>query len=162
LHDGEIDVAFIRPPISDGEGPGIDLLVEEPMLVVLPAAHDLARDRSVPLPAIANETVILFPRAVGPGLHDAIVASCQQAGFSPKVGQEAPGLLSIVHMVAAGFGVAIAPQSFQQIHAAGVVYLRIEGDAPRAPISLAYRRDDHSAAGRNFVALMRRHKRTRS
>jgi DNA-binding transcriptional LysR family regulator len=162
LHDGEIDVAFIRPPISDGEGPGIDLLVEEPMLVVLPAAHDLARDRSVPLHAIANETVILFPRAVGPGLHDAIVASCQQAGFSPKVGQEAPGLLSIVHMVAAGFGVAIAPQSFQQIHAAGVAYLRIEGDAPRAPISLAYRRDDHSAAGRNFVALMRRHKRTRS
>jgi DNA-binding transcriptional LysR family regulator len=58
-------------------------------------------------------------------------------------------------MVAAGFGISIVPKSLQQIHAAGVGYLRIRGDRPRAPISLAYRRNDQSAAVRNFVALVK-------
>jgi hypothetical protein len=38
--------------------------------------------------------------------------------------------------------------------------MRIEGEAPRAPISLAYRRDDRCAIVRNFVDSARRHSRT--
>ncbi len=156
LRSGEIDIAFVRPLISDGEGLAIEPLVEEPMVVVLPASHPCAGDRSVPLEALARETLILFPRAIGPGLYDAVIASCQRAGFSPKLGQEAPQISSIVHMVAAGFGVSIVPQSIKQIHAEGVVFLGIEGDVPHAPISLAYRQDDHGTVVRNFVALARR------
>ena len=156
LRSGEIDIAFVRPPISDDEGLAIEPLVEEPMLIVLPASHPRAGDHSMPLEALARETLILFPRAIGPGLYDAVIASCQRAGFSPKLGQEAPQISSIVHMVAAGFGVSIVPQSIKQIHAEGIVFLGIDGDAPRTPISLAYRQDDHSTVVRNFVALVRR------
>jgi LysR substrate binding domain len=85
------------------------------------------------------------------------VASCQRAGFTPRLDQEAPQIPSIVPMVAAGFGVSVVPQSIQQIQTEGVVFLPIEGEAPRAPISLAYRRSDHSMAVRNFVALAKRH-----
>ena len=148
-------MAFIRPPISGGEELAILPLIEEPMLVVLPAAHSLASRDSVPVAALAQETLILFPRAIGPGLHDAIIAACQRAGFSPNLGQEAPQIPSIVYMVAAGFGVSIVPQSTDQIRAEGVRYLPIKGDGPVAPISLAYRRDDHSPAVRNFVELAR-------
>jgi DNA-binding transcriptional LysR family regulator len=90
-------------------------------------------------------------------LYDAIVASCQRAGFTPWLDQEAPQIPSIVPMVAAGFGVSLVPQSIQQIHTDGAVYLPIEGEAPRALISLAYRRGDHSMAVRNLVALAKRH-----
>jgi DNA-binding transcriptional LysR family regulator len=155
LHSGEIDIAFVRPPVSDGEGLAVELLVEEPMLIVLPKAHPHAGDRSLPLAALAQESLLLFPRAVGPGFHDNVIASCHRAGFSPKLGQEAPQISAIVHMVAAGFGVSIVPQSIEQIRADGVAYLRIDGEAPRAPISLAYRRDDHSVVVRNFVAVAR-------
>ncbi len=160
LRNREIDVAFVRPPLSNGEGLAIEPLVEEPMVIVLPESHPRAGDRSMPLAALAEETLILFPRAIGPGLHDAIIASCQRVGFCPKLGQEAPQISSTVHMVAAGFGASIAPQSIAQIHLAGVAYIGIEGEAPRAPISLAYRRDDRSTAVRNFVASARRHSRT--
>jgi DNA-binding transcriptional LysR family regulator len=160
LRSGEIDVAFVRPPIIDGEGLEVEPLVEEPMVIVLPESHPRAGDRSMALAALAEETLLLFPRTVGPGLHDAIIASCQRAGFSPKLGQEAPQISTTVHMVAAGFGVSIVPQSIAQIHLAGVAYIRIEDEAPRAPISLAYRRDDRSTTVRNFVASARRHSRT--
>jgi len=156
LQSGEIDVAFVRPPIIGGEGITLDLLIDEPMMIVLPAWHPHAGDRSMPLAALAPDTFILFPRTIGPGLHDAIIASCQRAGFSPKLGQEASQTVSIIYMVAAGFGVSIVPQSLAQIRAEGAVYLGIEGGAPRAPISLAHRRDDRSTIVRNFVALARR------
>jgi DNA-binding transcriptional LysR family regulator len=89
LQSGEIDVAFVPPPIIDGEGLALDLLVDEPMMIVLPEWHPHAGDPSMPLAALAPDTLILFPRTIGPGLHDAIIASCQRAGFSPKLGQEA-------------------------------------------------------------------------
>jgi hypothetical protein len=38
--------------------------------------------------------------------------------------------------------------------------LSIEGDAPRAEVSLAYRRHDRSPAVQNFVAVARREART--
>jgi DNA-binding transcriptional LysR family regulator len=157
LRSGEIDVAFVRPPLSDGEGLAVEALVEEPMVIALPESHPRAGERYTPLAALAEETLILFPRPIGPGLHDAIIASCQRAGFSPKLGQEAPQISTTVHMVAAGFGVSIVPHSIAQIHLAGVAYIGIEGDAPRAPISVAYRRDDRSTIVRNFVASVRRH-----
>jgi DNA-binding transcriptional LysR family regulator len=160
LQSGEIDVAFVRPPLNDGEGLEVEPLVEESMVIVLPDSHPRAGDRSMALAAFAEKTLILFPRTIGPGLHDAIIASCQRAGFSPKLGQEAPQISTTVHMVAAGFGVSIVPQSIAQIRLAGVAYIRIEGEAPRAPISLAYRRDDRSTSVRNFVASARRHSRT--
>src|SRR5215813_8601310 len=43
LRNEQIDVAFIRMPHADQEGLVINRLLEEPMLVALPAAHTLAR-----------------------------------------------------------------------------------------------------------------------
>ncbi|MBV8919667.1 LysR substrate-binding domain-containing protein, partial [Bradyrhizobium sp.] len=82
------------------------------------------------------------------------------AGFSPVLGQEAPQISSIVHLVAAGFGVSVVPQSIEQIRAEGIAYLRIEGTSPRAPIGLAVSAENRSATVRNFLALARRQSRS--
>ena len=79
LQSGAIDVAFVRPPLSDSEGLAVQPLVDEPMMIVLPATHPRAGSRSMPLADLAEETLILFPRMIGSGWHDAIIASCQQA-----------------------------------------------------------------------------------
>jgi DNA-binding transcriptional LysR family regulator len=155
LRNGHVDAAFVRPPFSSGEGLTVYPVVEEPMRIVLPSKHPQARIRSMSLATLARETFILFPRAIGPGLYDSVIASCQLAGFSPILGQEAPQISSIVHLVAAGFGVSVVPQSIEQIRADDIVYVRISGEAPRAPISLAIRKDNRSATVRNFVALAR-------
>jgi DNA-binding transcriptional LysR family regulator len=49
LNNGEIDLAFIRPPVGDSDRLGIDLVVEEPMLIVVAVIHHLTRKGSVPL-----------------------------------------------------------------------------------------------------------------
>jgi DNA-binding transcriptional LysR family regulator len=152
---GSVDVAFVRLPLGHNEAITIHPLVDETMRIVLPSYHPQARKRSVSLATVAQEKLILFPRAIGPGLYDSIIASCQRAGFSPILGEEGIQVSSIVSMVAAGFGISIVPRWIEQIRVAGIVYVPIKGEAPKAPISLAVRKDNRSAVIRNFVALAR-------
>ena len=159
---GRVDAAFIRPPIVSATELEVELLVKEDMVVVLPHTHPLAQSgASVPLSALAAETFILFPRAIGAGLYDAITSACQRAGFMPRLGQEAPQIMSIVPMVGAGFGVSIVPRSTSQIRTDEVVCLPIAGDSPKAPISLAWRRNDPSPVVRRFLAVARQMARDR-
>ena len=153
---GQIDVAFIRPPIAESEGLAIESLVDEPSVMVLPTGHPLSRSTSAPLRAFAQDTFILFPRYLNPAVYDSIIEAFKSAGFTPKLGQEAPQIVSTIPMVAAGLGVSIVPRSMSRILTDAVVYLPIDGEAPRALIALAHRRNDRSPAVRNFVAVARR------
>jgi len=159
LRDERIDAAFVRTAIADQEGLVVSRLLQEPMVLALPRAHVLARrrNRAVPLKALVEETFIVYRRPSGPGLYDAILSACHAAGFSPRVGQEAPRIVSTLNLVAAGLGISLVPESLQSMRMDGVVFRRISGAAqPMAPIYLASRRGESSAAARRFLDLVRR------
>lgn len=153
-----IDAAFVRSPVGESDDLFIRPLFDEPMVAALPSGHALSSaSDDLPLAALAGETFILYRRPVGPGLHDAIIAACDRAGFSPNIGQEAPRMLSTLSLVAAGLGVTVVPGSMSRLEAEGVVYRPIDKSAPlTAPLNLAYRRDEISAAVCRFVALVQR------
>lgn len=150
-----VDVAFLRPLLGAEPGLVTEALFDEEILIALPQGHRLAKAKSLRLAQLAAEPFVLFSRAFGTGLYDEIIAACRRAGFSPRIGQEASQITSIVNLVAAGLGVSLVPASMQQVHSAGVAYRRIIGDAPRARLSLAYRVGDSSATVRNLVELAR-------
>ena len=161
LRNERIDAAFIRTTIPNQEGLVVNLLLQEAMVLALPHAHILARraspSKALPLKALADETFIVYRRHNGPGLYDAILSACNAAGFSPRVGQEAPRIVSTLNLVAAGLGVSLVPESLQRMHMDGVVFRRLTGVAqPKAPLYLATRRGETSAAVRNFLALVKR------
>jgi DNA-binding transcriptional LysR family regulator len=157
LHAGKIDIAFIRTPISESEGLTLELLVDEPTVMVVPTGHPLSRSTSVSLRAFAKETFIpQHPRELNPENYDSIISAFKSAGFSPKLSQEAPQIVSVIPMVAAGLGVSIVPRSMSGILTDAVVYLPIDGNAPRSSLELAYRQHDRSPAMQNFVAVARR------
>src|SRR5437016_5111264 len=121
------------------------------VLAPAPAARQLA------LAALAAEAFNLSRRPLGPGLYDAIIAACQRAGYSPTIGQEAPRMLATLSLVAAGLGVTLVPQSMRRLRVHGVVYRPLDSAAGLvAPLNLAYRRSENSAAARRFIALVRR------
>jgi DNA-binding transcriptional LysR family regulator len=158
LRARSLDVAFVRSPVGESDDLFIRPLLEEAMVAALPSGHPLSASRDpLPLAALARDTFILYRRPVGPGLHDAIVAACDRAGFSPTIGQEAPRMLSTLSLVAAGLGVTVVPASMSRLEAEGVAYRPLDASAPlTAPLNLAYRRDEISAAVRRFVALVQR------
>jgi DNA-binding transcriptional LysR family regulator len=164
LIEERLDAAFVRSPIGPAEGIAVHSVLEEAMVAALPAGHGLAagpgtRPAAAPLAlaALAAETFILYRRPLGPGLYDAIIASCQRAGYSPHIGQEAPRMLATLSLVAAGLGVTLVPESMRRLRVHGVVYRSLDPAAGLvAPLNLAHRRTESSAAARRFIALVRR------
>jgi DNA-binding transcriptional LysR family regulator len=159
LRDERIDVAFVRTAIADQEGLVVSPLLKEAMVLALPRAHGLARrtSRAVSLKALAEETFIIYRRHNGPGLHDAILSACNAAGFNPRVGQEAPRIVSTLNLVAAGLGISLVPESLRRMRMDGVVFRPIGGAAqPTAPLYLTSRRGETSAAVRRFLELVKR------
>jgi DNA-binding transcriptional LysR family regulator len=161
LRNERIDAAFIRTTIANLDGLVVVALLQEAMVLALPHAHILARrtnaNKALPLKALADETFIVYRRHNGPGLYDAMLAACNAAGFSPRVGQEAPRIVSTLNLVAAGLGISLVPESLQRMHMDGVVFRRISGSAqPKAPLYLASRRGETSAVVQKFLGLVKR------
>jgi DNA-binding transcriptional LysR family regulator len=160
-----LDAAFVRSPIGTSaggpaEGIAVHSVLEEEMVAALPAGHPLTAGSAkgkLALAALAGERFILYRRPLGPGLYDAIIAACQRAGYSPTIGQEAPRMLATLSLVAAGLGVTLVPHSMRRLRVHGVIYRSLDGDAGLvAPLNLAYRRTESSAAAQRFIALVRR------
>lgn len=162
LRSERIDVAIVRSRVANSEGLALTTLLEEPMVVALPAAHPLTQKTANGAPApvslteLLSDSFVVYRRRTGPGLYDAVIAACQTAGFSPQIGQEAPRIGSTLNFVAAGLGVSIVPASMQRMQIEGVVYRQLKGAPVKAPLILATRRGGASETLRYFVQMATR------
>jgi DNA-binding transcriptional LysR family regulator len=100
---------------------------------------------------LCNEQFILFPRYLAPALYDLIITLCQQTGFNPKVSQEAIQMQTIVSLVAAGMGIAIVPESLQNLQRTGVVYKTLQQTTPKVAIAMIWRKHQISPILDNFL-----------
>lgn len=110
LTRGECDVALAFRYDTQPEQPDKELveipLLDDPLVVLMPAAHPLGRRRSVELPDLAAERWIAgCERCRG---H--FVEACFQAGFTPDIAFSADDHLAVQSLVAAGAGVALMPR----------------------------------------------------
>jgi len=150
LHKGEINAGFLRTPIPD-DGITVHVLLRESLVLVLPEHHAAARKSRINLRDFATEPFILFPRKQGPIPYDQIIATCQQAGFSPILTQEGNEMQSLLGLVAAGLGVSLVPNSLRNLRRPGVVYRTLTIPTPQIEISLAIRKVGIIPVERSFV-----------
>jgi len=151
LKDERLDAAFVRSTSTDVAGVLVEPLLQEPMMAAVPADHPLALTPRIALADLAEDTFIFYRRPTGPGLYDAIMSACLAAGFSPRVGQEAPRMSSTLGLVASGLGVSIVPAAMARMNMEGVAFSDLN-DAPplTAPLMLATRRNDRSSLVQRF------------
>jgi DNA-binding transcriptional LysR family regulator len=118
LKDGAIDIAIsfasIQPLPFETRA-----LLHEPLDVVLPEDHRLARARRLRVEDLANERFLIVPRQQAPSLHDSIIRRCQAAGFAPIIALEVYLQQTIVNFVAEGLGIAFVPASMRRSQIAG-------------------------------------------
>ncbi|MEH2322527.1 MAG: LysR substrate-binding domain-containing protein [Nostoc sp.] len=154
LREGRMDIGFLRPPVEENRF-NWETIFQESLMVALPEGHLLASQSEVSWRSLTNEPFILFPRILAPGLYDLIISLCQQAGFSPKVAQEAIQMQTIVSLVAAEMGVAIVPASLQNLQRIGVVYQTLEEHTPKVGIAMIWRKNETSPTVQRFLEIVR-------
>jgi LysR family transcriptional regulator, benzoate and cis,cis-muconate-responsive activator of ben and cat genes len=141
LKEGRIDIGFGRVRFEDDEVQRI-ILREEPLMAALPIGHPLEKQTGpVSLEQLADERLILYPRAPRPGYADQVIALFHDRGLEPRIAHEARELQIAVGLVAAEEGVCIVPVSVQKSRVEGVRYKRLVEPAT-SPIIVSYRLGD--------------------
>lgn len=109
LRDGRVDL-IITADDGPADATGIDVvpLLEDPLLVVLPAAHPLAAQERIGLEQLAIEPWV--DTRAGTEARRLVLRACNRAGFIPRVAFESDEYATIQELVAAGAGVALIPE----------------------------------------------------
>jgi DNA-binding transcriptional LysR family regulator len=133
----------------------VETIREEHLMLVLPEDHPLASESEISLQSLANESFILPPSYLSYSLYEPIISFCKQVGFVPNITQEFTFMLTILNLVAGGFGITVLPANVQNLQRRGVVYRRIKEPTPTVQIVAAWRRDNASIILQNFLNLLK-------
>jgi DNA-binding transcriptional LysR family regulator len=152
--NGSIDVALSLCPEIAAE---LELapIRKERLVVLLPAAHPLAREEAISLSALADDDFILFPREIAPRLYDAFVAIHRRAGFEPRVRSESFHTGWDLGVLAEIPAAAVAPQTVAGGLPAGIVAVALAEPTDSLETYVVWRSDDSSPAVAAFVAVAR-------
>lgn len=123
---GDLDLSFSRRPLKH---PGLTehVFEYERVLVAVPSDHRLADREEVALEEVSDEPWVTFPATRGSSVREVGFRLAEQAGFTPRIGQEAPDSYTILGLVAAGVGVTVTISSVAHIDTPGLRLVPIAG-----------------------------------
>lgn len=160
LLDGRGHAGIIIPPMG---GMPAELsyrtLLREPLVAAVPESW-IEERRLVPTAegaldpaAVIAAPLIIFPRRVAPAFHDLVTGFHARHGGRARVAQEAIQMQTIISLVSAGMGVALAPRSLRNLARTGVRYLDLAGEAPVLETGVAWRTADTTPTLARFLGL---------
>jgi LysR family hca operon transcriptional activator len=156
LHSGVLDVAFMRGPL-EADGLEVVELLREQIVVVLPAHHELARRKKIPVQLLHDLPCITMDRSHAPALHDSIVALYRQAHIRMHTVSSADNVLGHLQLVQEGLGFALLPDSVAAMLPPGVILKPLDSaPMPSVSIVLTYKTANRSPVLQSFVDLVRR------
>jgi DNA-binding transcriptional LysR family regulator len=152
LHQGEIDVGFVRLPVESAELVTVPVL-EEMLVAAIPRGMSYRKGLS----DLRNEPFVVISRSSSVSFFDHLVQTCRAAGFSPRIVQEVNELLTVLFLVQGGAGVSLVPSSASRMRVPNVRLLDTHLAEAKWKIGLTWRKRDQSdPLVRNFVHLARR------
>jgi DNA-binding transcriptional LysR family regulator len=152
LENRTIDIGFFRLPIIEQGEIRTVPVHREPFKVFLPSSHPLAHRRNLRLKQLDGAQFVMYARKHAPGFHDFLIRVLKDAGAIPSVAYEANDMYTLVSLVSAGVGIAIAPASVVNYRLPGVT-VRDVGHLPPSEVALAFREGLKHPAALSFIKL---------
>jgi LysR family transcriptional activator of glutamate synthase operon len=155
LRDDVLDLAFLSVTERiESHGLGLQLLLSEELVVILPPVHPLAQRSGVRMAELAGDQFISYRE--GARLRELLNHAAREADFDPQVMLESNESRRIRRLVARGMGVAILPRSDTEGAGADVAVVDLTDPALTRDITLAWRQGRrHTPAVAEFIELSR-------
>lgn len=144
----------ITRPVAANEKLGLKTfsLRDEPLGIVVPIRHALAKRRHVAWRELAPEPLIVLSRREGMSLHDEVVVGCRQAGFAPRIAHT-PSLIGTVMTYAeSGAGLGVVTDSVV-LMADALKFIPLR-PTRTVPLVLVWHDDDDPPAAQRFRELL--------
>jgi DNA-binding transcriptional LysR family regulator len=155
LADGRLDIGFLRKPARCPLGISAVIIAREPVVIVLPSEHRLAKKGSIAAAMLAEERFLAPTFETEIGLFQHTVALGQQGNFVARIVDRIADIFTTVTLVAAGAGVAIVPQSCSCLRIPGVVYKPLSQGTKSVEFAVAFRREERAPAVKAFIRQLR-------
>jgi DNA-binding transcriptional LysR family regulator len=165
LMAGRIDAGLVIPPLPPRHAGALSYLpvAREPLVAALSGemASGLGQgtaewaETPVSLHDLADAPLVVFPRRLASGFYDIIMGCYGAAGLTPRIGQEAIQMQTIVSLVSAGMGVALVPRSLRHLRRTGVVYRPLREPGPLVETGLVWRTAEVSPVLAGFIDIVR-------
>jgi DNA-binding transcriptional LysR family regulator len=152
IQNGQLDLGYA--PSHGGQAHDSELLFERigtwPLVVALPEDHPLAKEKTLRVPMLAAESLIIY---AAHGADEYMLAGLRKAlGREPKV-QRTTSTLSVLALVAAGMGVAMVPAPLMQVTIPGLTYRTFDDVEPHTDLLLISRVNEIGGAVRAFLRV---------
>jgi DNA-binding transcriptional LysR family regulator len=158
LEDRVLDIGLVRVPLMQSSEAKLLQLEPDVFIAALPHGSRLANRQPLRLSDMAGESFVMYATTHAAGLHSAALLACQQAGFLPKVSQQAIQVQTVLALVESGLGVALVPSIMQRYISDRILYKPLADVLPASSIglALAYMADTESKAAAHFRELAAR------
>ena len=137
LLSGKIDLAFLR---QEKKSPGLayKLLVNDPLVVLMPATHPLAAQDAVRPQDFMGETLIGVPKHNAPSLRNVIDSYGASHSIDMTPDHEALNLATAISLVVSTDGIALLPLYARNLLPPTVVSRPVHGAPPLIDLSIGY------------------------
>ncbi len=142
LSKGKIDAAFLR---REKGVPGLAyrLLVKEPLMVVLPSDHHLARQQAISPRDLVGEPFVIVSRTA-PVLRTVIDKYFKRSGINIKPAHEADHVTMGISLIVSTRGVGLLPAYAQNFLPSSVTSRPLKGETPTVELVLGYKKSNQS------------------
>jgi len=155
LEAGKIDLGFVglRPPAAL-EHVQWESIARHRTVVVLPAKHPLARKSQVNLRELKAMFFVGLSEKTHPGFRQWLHETCQPAGFTPRILQDAELEPALMTFVAEGLGVSLAREHIKKLPHPGVAF-RPLAPPVESDYCIAWNRNNDSRALQQYVEIVK-------
>lgn len=155
IKNGTMDAAFIGLH-TDTQGLAVETILEESLVVALPAMHRLAKKRRLGFDDLRGEPMFWFERRLNPGFYDHCQTFFEQIDFKPNAIPEPPDHHIMLGLIAEGQGIALISASLQNVKRQGVVFRALKEEVRKLSmgIAVAYSERNQSPVLPHFLELI--------
>ena len=140
-------------PASDARALETAVVAREPLVAILPTGHGEARKERADLAALGDQTLIVPSRSRAPGLYAHATGAWHAVEGNRDRIHETDSTMTMLTLVRAGVGVAIAPASLAGITWDGLVAVPLRQHRPAAETAIAWKDHPTSPVLRRFLRL---------
>lgn len=145
-----IDVGLLRSPVTERRL-NIKVIMQEPMRLVLPENHPLGDKPGLSIHDLEKEPFIMLPHRLAPNPFNQLMAMFRQAGYAPKISQEALQIQTILNLVAAGMGISFVPASVENIKRTDIIYRSLKEPTPVMEMAVAWNPNNYTPVVDTFL-----------
>jgi len=125
----------------------------EPLEVLMPTDHALAEQAAIRLSDLNGERFVMGHPEFGPGCYEQSMSLLRSAGIEPQIADYAFHRATMASLVAAGYGITLAPASFTASATAAVVTRPIADPGAFMTVLAAHRADETAESVRSVLEI---------